>query len=154
MIPLISAYECKVDSKFRLPLPTGLQRQWASVLEDGFILKRSVFQPCIQMYPKADWMEVMQNELGGLNRNNKEIDRFVRAFTASIKEVDVDATGRVQISRDLIAFAGITKEVVLHPSINIIEIWDKEQYEAAVDINDDDLAALTEKILGGKNTED
>lgn len=106
------------------------------------------------MYPKADWMEVMQNELGGLNRNNKEIDRFVRAFTASIKEVDVDATGRVQISRDLIAFAGITKEVVLHPSINIIEIWDKEQYEAAVDINDDDLAALTEKILGGKNTED
>lgn len=148
MIPLIGTYECKVDSKFRLPLPTGLQKQWAEILTEGFVLKRSVFQECLELYPNSEWAVVME-EINKLNRFVKENNTFIRVFTAGLKTVEIDSTGRIQIARDLVAFAGISKEVVLHPSVNVLEIWDKEKYEKSVDINEDEFVALTEKVMGG-----
>lgn len=145
---LLGTYECRVDSKFRLPLPAGLQRQWADVLSEGFVLKRSVFQPCIELYPMKEWMRVME-DINKLNRYKKENNTFIRVFTAGLKMVEIDGTGRIQIARDLVNFAGIDKEVVLHPSVSVLEIWNKQRYEKSVDINEDEFAALTEKVLGG-----
>lgn len=148
MIPLIGTYECKVDSKFRLPLPVSLQRQWAEILKDGFVLKRSVFQPCIEMYSISEWTLVMK-DLNKINPYVKENNTFIRGFVAGLKSVEVDGTGRILIAKDLVTYAGIKKDVVLHPSVNMIEIWDKDRYEQAVDINQDDFVALTEKVMGG-----
>lgn len=148
MTPLIGTYECKVDSKFRLPLPTGLQRQWSEILTEGFVLKRSVFQPCLELYPMSEWSSVMA-DINKLNRFVKENNSFIRVFTAGLKTVEVDGTGRIQIARDLVTFAGISKEVVLHPSVNVLEIWDKTRYESVVDINQDEFAQLAEKVMGG-----
>jgi len=148
LTPLIGTYECKVDSKFRLPLPTGLQKQWAEILTEGFVLKRSVFQECLELYPYSEWAVVMEG-INKLNRFVKENNTFIRVFTAGLKTVEIDSTGRIQIARDLVAFAGISREVVLHPSVNVLEIWDKEKYEKSVDINEDEFVALTEKVMGG-----
>lgn len=153
LLPLIGTYECKVDAKFRLPLPTSLQRQWAEILSEGFVLKRSVFAPCLELYPMKEWVSVMA-EVNKLNRFKKENNTFIRGFTAGLKTVEVDGTGRIQIARDLVAFAGISKEVVLHPSVNVLEIWDKGRYEQSVDINEDDFVVLTEKVMGGMNNDE
>ena len=40
--------------------------------------------------------------------------------------VEIDASGRLLIPKDLIAFAGISKELVLSSAVNIVEIWDKD----------------------------
>lgn len=153
LIPLIGTYECKVDSKFRLPLPIGLQRELAGVLADGFVLKRSIFQYCLELYPKAEWLKVME-DLNKLNRNVMENNTLIRNYTAGLKMVDVDSTNRIQIARDLVAHAGIAKDVVLHPSVNMIEIWDKDRYEKAVDISQEDFIALAERVLGDSKNND
>lgn len=147
MKPLIGTYECKVDAKGRLPLPASLKKQLAAILDDGFVLKRSVFQPCLELHPMAEWDNVMA-EVNKLNRFVKKNNDFIRQFTAGVKVVDVDANGRIQIAKDLVAFAGVKKEVVLSSSINVVEIWDKESYEQAVDVNEMDFASLAEEVMG------
>ncbi len=41
-------------------LPAPLKKQLHAGLEDGFVLKRSVFQPCLELYPMAEWNKMMQ----------------------------------------------------------------------------------------------
>ena len=67
--------------------------------------------------------------------------------------VEIDATGRLLIPRNLIDIAKISKEVVLSSAINIIEIWDKDNYEKVLEDTAEDFAALAEEVMGGEDDE-
>lgn len=149
MKPLIGTYECKVDTKGRLPLPAGLKKQLVTVMEEGFVLKRSVFQNCLELHPMSEWNKVM-SEINQLNRFVKKNNDFIRQFTAGVKVVEIDGNGRIQIAKDLVSFAGISKDVVLSSSINVIEIWDKDKYEQSVNVDEFDFAQLAEEVMGNK----
>jgi len=153
MYNFIGTFECKADVKGRVMLPSVLQKQLASMLEKGFVLKRSVFQPCLELYPMEEWEKLMQN-VNKLNRFNRKNNDFVRRFTAGVKVIELDATGRLLIQKDLVAFAGIQKDLVLSSAISIIEIWDKDNYEKAIDDAANDFADLAEEVMGDKNNED
>jgi len=144
---LIGTYECKVDAKGRLMLPVAFKKQLAPVTENGFVLKRAVFQPCLELYPMQEWESMMQN-VNKLNRFKKKNNDFIRRFTAGVKPVELDVSGRLLIPKDLVGFAGITKEIVVTSAVNIIEIWDKDQYEKAIDDAANDFADLAEDVMG------
>ncbi|MBP92808.1 MAG: division/cell wall cluster transcriptional repressor MraZ [Flavobacteriaceae bacterium] len=147
MSSLIGTYECKVDAKGRLMLPAALKKQLAPALQNGFVLKRAVFQPCLELYPMAEWEALMQ-KVNKLNRFKKKNNDFIRLFTAGVKIVEVDATGRLLIPKDLVVFADISKEIVMSSAINIVEIWDKDKYEQAIDDATGDFADLAEEVMG------
>jgi MraZ protein len=144
---LIGTYDCKVDSKGRLMLPSGIKKQLLPVLENGFVLRRSVFQPCLELYPMEEW-QLLMNKMNKLNRFKKKNNDFIRRFSAGAKIIEIDTNGRLLIPKDLTVFAGITKDVVISPSINIIEIWDKDKYEQAIDDATVDFADLAEEVMG------
>lgn len=147
MNSLIGTYECKVDSKGRLMLPAALKKQLLPALQDGFVLKRAVFQPCLELYPMSEWEALMQR-VNKLNRFKKKNNDFIRRFTAGVKMIEVDSTGRLLIPKDLVAFADISKEIVVSSAINIVEIWDKQRYEKAIDDATGDFADLAEEVMG------
>ncbi|PKD16555.1 division/cell wall cluster transcriptional repressor MraZ [Salegentibacter salinarum] len=147
MVNLIGTYECKADAKGRLMVPSALKKQLAPMLQDGFVLKRSVFQPCLELYPMQEWNVLMQ-KINGLNRFKKKNNDFIRKFQAGVKMVEVDSNGRLLIPKDLVGFAGINKEIVLSSAVNIIEIWDKDKYENTIDETSDDFAELAEEVMG------
>lgn len=153
MVNLIGTYECKADVKGRLMLPSPLKKQLSVVLQDGFVLKRSVFQTCLEMYPMQEWNQVMA-KVNKLNRFVKKNNDFIRRFTAGVKVIELDASGRMLIPKDLHLFAGISKEIVLSSSVNIIEIWDKNNYERAIDDAAVDFADLAEEVMGNVNDDD
>lgn len=150
MVNLIGTYECKADVKGRLMMPAPLKKQLAANFQEGFVLKRAVFQPCLELYPMAEWNAVM-SKVNRLNRFVKKNNDFIRRFTAGVKMIEMDASGRLLIPKDLHQFAGITKEVVLSSSVNIIEIWDKNRYEKAIDESAVDFAELAEDVMGNVN---
>ncbi len=152
MFSLIGVYECKVDTKGRLAIPSALKKQLSDVLGDGFVLKRSVFQPCLELYPGSEWGKVMQ-KVNKLNRFVKKNNDFIRKFTAGVKPIEIDANGRLLVPKDLMAFSGITKEIVVASAVNIIEIWDKEKYEQALVESEDSFADLAEEVMGGLEDE-
>ena len=64
----IGTYECKADIKGRIMLPSALKKQLSSKLDKGFVLKRAVFNHCLELYPLLEWEGLM-------NRINK-LDYF------------------------------------------------------------------------------
>ena len=153
MNSLIGTYECKVDSKGRLMMPAALKKQLSPVLQDGFVLKRAVFQPCLELYPMPEW-ELLMAKVNKLNRFKKKNNDFIRRFTAGVKVMEIDTTGRLLIPKDLLSFSSINKEVVLSAAVNIVEIWDKERYEQAIDDATGDFADLAEEVMGQDDDHD
>lgn len=147
MLNLIGTYECKADVKGRVMVPNALKKQLAPVATAGFVIKRAVFQPCLEVYPMEEWNNLMQ-KMSQLNRFNRKKNDFIRRFTAGVKIVELDATGRLNIPKDLASFAGIQKEIVISSAINIVEIWDKTKYEQAIDDAASDFADLAEEVMG------
>ena len=148
MINFIGTYDCKADVKGRVMLPVALKNQMVPVLNDGFVVKRSVFQSCLELYPMKEWNLLME-KMNKKNRFLKKNNDFIRRFSAGVKVVEIDATGRLLIPKNLIDIAKISKDVVLSSAINIIEIWDKDSYEKVLEDTADDFAALAEEVMGG-----
>ena len=145
---LIGTYECKIDVKGRLLIPSAFKKQLAPVIPKGFVLKRAVFQNCLELYPLEQWEELIK-KVNSLNRFKKKNNDFIRRFTAGVKFIELDNNGRLLIPRDLIEFSNINREVTLSTSVNIIEIWDKSSYEKAIADSRDDFAQLAEEVMGG-----
>lgn len=152
MNTLTGTYECKADIKGRLMLPVALKKQLAGSMGNGFVLKRAVFQPCIELFPSQEWEALMQ-KVNKLNRFKKKNNDFIRRFTAGVKVVDLDASGRLLIPKDLLGFAKIEKEIVVSSAVSIVEIWDKTQYEKAIDDAASDFADLAEEVMGQENAD-
>ena len=128
-------------------LPAALKKQLNPSLQNGFVLKRAVFQPCLELYPMSEW-EVLMQKVNKLNKFIKKNNDFIRRFTAGVKVVEIDSNGRLLIPKDLTVFADITKNIVMSSAINIIEIWDKDKYEKAIDDATGDFADLAEEVMG------
>ena len=128
-------------------LPAAIKKQLLPILQNGFVLKRAVFQPCLELYPMSEW-DILMQKVNKLNRFKKKNNDFIRRFTAGLKQVEVDSAGRLLIPKDLVAFSGITKDIVVSSAINIIEIWDKDNYEKAIDDATGDFADLAEEVMG------
>ena len=150
---LIGVYECKLDVKSRLMLPRAFKKQLASSLETPFILKRSVFHKCLELFPMEEWNKVVL-DINKLNRFVKKNNDFIRMFTAGVKLVDLDGTGRLLIPKDLQSYSNISKQVVLSSSANMIEIWDKSSYENMINNDKIDFASLAEDVMGGSTNFD
>ena len=131
---------------------SAFKKQLAPILQEGFVIKRAVFQSCLELYPMQEWNEVMR-KVNTLNRFKKKNNDFIRRFTAGVKIVDLDASGRLLIPKDLCQFAGIKKEIVLSSAINIIEIWDKNNYEQTIDDATMDFASLAEDVMGNSEVD-
>jgi MraZ protein len=66
---------------------------------------------------------------------------------AGLKTVELDGTGRLLIPKDLIAFAGIEKDIVISGVGDKVEIWDKVKYEAYLK-SGQDFEPLAETVMG------
>ena len=147
---LFGTYECKADAKGRIMMPIAIKKQLGAFSSEGYVLKRAVFNPCLELYPMREWIGMME-KVNGLNRFNKKNNDFIRRFTAGVKTVEMDVSGRLLIPKDLVTHAKISKEVVVSSTVNILEIWDKTLYETAIDGATLDFGALAEEVMGDKN---
>ena len=79
-------------------MPAPLKKQLAPVMSGGFVIKRAVFQPCLEIYPIDQWNTLM-DKISKLNRFNRKNVDFIRRFTAGVKTVEMDAAGRLNIPK-------------------------------------------------------
>lgn len=147
MTHIIGQHDCKADAKGRVILPISLKNQLLPVLKDGFVIKRSVFQQCLEIYPKEEF-DVLMKKVMKKSKINRKYDAFVRNFVAGMKELTIDNdSGRFQIPKNLVEFADIEKEVVLNAVFDKIEVWDKSKYEQVLEEGEKDYADLAEEIF-------
>ena len=148
MINFIGDYTVKLDAKGRLSFPAAFKKQIREAAQDGFVLKRDVFENCLIMYPMEEWERQNKMIRARTNPYNKEHARFLRMFFSGTAEVQLDANNRMLIPKRLLDYAGVKDEVVLAGQSGKIEIWAEDKYDS-VSVADDEFAAMAEKILGG-----
>ena len=149
MINLIGTYECRIDVKGRLLLPVNLKKQLGDHVNESFIVRRSVFQNCLELHPFSEWKLTME-KINKLNKFVKKNNDFIRMYNAGVRIVDLDSNGRLLIPKDLSKIYFSNNEIVLTSAINIVEIWDKKQYENLINSSADDFADLSESVMGNQ----
>ena len=146
----IGSYECKLDSKGRIMMPVAIKKQLNPILSKGFVIKRAVFNNCLELYPIDEW-NVLMEKVNSLNRFNKKNNDFIRRFNAGVRTINIDSSGRLLIPKNLISYVNIKKEIVISSTVNILEIWDKSNYEKAIDEATIDFGSLAEEVMGNKD---
>lgn len=152
MINILGTYECKVDAKGRLMFPVAFKNQMGDTTKQGFVIKRSIFKKCLELFPIKQWQDE-SSMVSRLNMFKKKNAEFVTKFMAGVKPAELDGSGRLLIPKDLLKYGGINKEIVLTSVVNRIEIWDKAAYEHAVEYDADDFANLAEDVMGEFETD-
>ncbi len=148
MDSLFGVYECNADAKGRVMLPVAFKNQLTKELKDGFVMKRSIFSKSLELFPIATW-NGMVKEVNKLNRFNKKNVEFIRMFNYGVVPFELDASGRLLISKDMMTFSKITKNVVMAAAGDRIEIWDKKSYEKFINSGTADFEKLAEDVMGG-----
>lgn len=144
---LIGEFECRLDDKGRLMLPSGLKKQLPQKEKNSFIIKRGI-EKHLDLYPLKEWKKETE-KLAGLNQFVQKNREFVRKFVNGATEVEMDSNGRLLLPKNLMSSVGIEKDIVLSSAfLNRIEIWSKAEYEKYLKQGDNDFAALAEEVMG------
>ena len=148
LIAFLGEYESTLDSKGRFLLPAGFKKQLPEAGGNIFTVNRGL-EKCLTLYPKQSW-EPIFSRLATLNDFDPKVREFRRYFLNGATEVELDTAGRINLPNNLIAHAGLGKDIVLVSAINKIEIWDsntyKQLFESFSPGSFSDLAAV---VMGG-----
>lgn len=153
MINFFETYECKIDDKGRIKLPSSLVKLLLTTENKNFVVKRSVARKCLEIYPMDPWEKIM-TKINKLNRFITENADFIRIFMAGVKNIELDASERILLPKDLKNFAELSKEIVIAGAGEIFEVWNKAAYEKATSISQEDFAKLSERVMGNISFEE
>ena len=119
------ASSLSLDAKGRLSVPTR-HRDVLSATAQGQLTITKHPHGCLMVFPRPEW-EKFRERIAQLPMSAQW---WKRIFLGNAMDVELDGTGRVLISPELRASAGISKDTVLLGMGNHFELWDKASYEA------------------------
>lgn len=122
MFFLTGEYEHHIDAKNRIRIPTKLKGN-----EDKLYFSKGT-NGCIFVFYEAAIKEKLE-KLEEIKISDAEKQKGMRAFTKSLKLVEMDPQGRLVIPGELISFAKIVKDIKICGAGSRIEIWSKEVYD-------------------------
>lgn len=150
MLYFVGEYYCKIDTKGRILLPSSFKKQINNNYITQFVIKKSIFELCLLLYPLPEWEKQILILREQINPFNKEHVNFLREFYKGTAEISLDNNNRILIPKRLAEWAKLKDDVVLLGQDNKIAIWDKNTYESST-LPDDEFAKLAEKIFNNKN---
>lgn len=141
-------YECKIDAKGRMVLPAKVKSKMPEVNATEMVVSRG-FEPCLVLYPMLEWKKIF-SKVSGLNEFNEEYRSFQRNFFRGQTESELDGNGRLLLSKTMLRYAGIEKEVVVVGMGNRIEVWNPDRYDEFLMKDQDEFSKLAEKYLANE----
>ncbi len=146
MTTFIGEYTARTDDKGRLVFPSAFKSVMPSGSDMRFVIKKDIFEDCLEMYTFDEWERQSSEVKSHLNFFNREHAAFWREYMRDRAVVEPDCKfGRMSIPRKLLDAIGVTKEVVFSGIDYKIEIWAKEKFDSSR-ISDAEYTSLAEKI--------
>lgn len=148
MIPfdLVGNFQCRLDDKGRLKLPSEVLDQLGAGHSETFVLNRG-FEPCLILYPKVVW-ERFTEQLRAIPDFSSTARAFRREFYRDSYRLLKDNSNRVTLSKGLLDYAGIDRDVILECQGEKIEIWRTDSFENTR-METESYAALAEQFFAG-----
>jgi MraZ protein len=125
----IGNMDAKADVKGRVFVPAVFRRILQTAGETHLVLRKDVYQDCLILYPASVWNNVLDELRIKLNKWNEEQQQIYRQFSLEAETMEMDANGRILISKKNMQLAKITKDMRFIGVNDTIEIWNKEILE-------------------------
>ena len=142
----LGEFECKLDAKGRMMIPSNLRKQLPEADREGLVINRG-FEKHLVIYSHKEW-DLIMDDLGKLNQFEKKNREFIRYFTRGATEILPDAAGRILFPKSLLDYAGIGTDAVLTGNLNKIEVWAQSAYDEQLDNEPENFANLAEEVMG------
>jgi MraZ protein len=140
-----SEFVSKLDSKGRLVLPSRIKAQLPSGDGNELMLRKG-FEQCLIIYPMVEFKKVF-SKISALNEFNEEYRKLQRNFFSGTALVEMDASGRFVIPKNMLAYAQLEKDLILIGTGNKVEVWNPSIYEKHLIKDSSELSKLAEKYL-------
>ena len=119
------ASSLSLDVKGRLSVPTR-HREVLLAIAAGQLTLTKHPHGCLMLFPRPEW-EKFRDRIAALPM---AAQWWKRIFLGNAMDMSLDGTGRVLISPELRAAAGISRDVILLGMGNHFEVWDSASYLA------------------------
>ena len=130
MVTFYGKYPVRIDDKGRLVLPAAVRRDMPAGGDMRFVIKKSIYDNCLEMYTFDEWTRQTEKIKENLDFFNPDHVIFWREYMRDVDIVEPDSKlGRISISRELLDAIGITKEVVFFGVGFKMEVWAREAFE-------------------------
>jgi len=139
-------YYYSVDPKGRVMIPAPLREIISANYSPALIVTNAPVDRCLHIFPLEEW-NVQLEKVRGLPKSNRSLKRFMRNVIGSAIEVTLDRQGRLLVPSSLRQDSGINGDLVIVGQLDRIEVWDRSQWEKAMDISEVDMEAY-ERELG------
>jgi len=146
MSSFIGDYNCKVDAKGRLILPSAFKRQISSDANEQFVVKKDIYEDCLVLYPMDEWKRMVEILRSKINPYNKAHKQFLRGFYMDTAELTLDSNNRLTIPKKILSKIKTEKELKLVAQDDKIEIWNPKTYNENFDENQ--FQDLADSIFG------
>ena len=141
---LLGNIEAKTDIKGRVFLPATFRKVLQGEEGGALVLRKDVYQPCLNLYQEKAWNELMDSMRARINRWNPRHQQIYRQFLSDVEIAYPDASGRILIPRRLLEAAGITQGIRFIGMGDYIEVWSTGNTEKPFVEAEEFTAALAE----------
>ena len=124
MDSFVDENERQLEERGRIIMPSKLRDD----IKDTVYITQSTSEKCLHLYTEEEWEKVAQKVNQLPTATDRNAAAFVRLFFGKATAVSVDKQGRVPVSKRLIEYAGLSKDVVLVGANTRLEIWDAEEW--------------------------
>jgi MraZ protein len=146
MASFTGEFECKLDAKGRLVLPSKMKALIPESLGQEMMLRKSL-EPCLELIPMVE-VKKDHNKLASLDDTDDDVRFFKRSFFRRESPVDLDANGRFVISKTMLRHAQLEKEAIVIGIGTKIEIWNPDRYDEFMSKEEKRYSDLNKKFLG------
>lgn len=141
-------YYYTLDPKGRIMIPSPLRdivfKKYNSA---KLYITNAPFDKCLEIYPSEEWSK-LETRIRSLPRMEDAVQYFLRRVVAPAVECDIDKQGRLLIPYEHRQDAGIEGDVVIVGLVDMMQIWDKAEWDAVTDPAKIDARAFKTALAG------
>lgn len=141
MTMFMGEYQHQLDTKGRMIVPAKFRDE----LTEHFVITRGL-DKCLFGYPLDEWKRI-EEKLKTLPITKRDARKFMRLFFSGAVEVELDKQGRINIPKNLMEYAGLSKECTVIGVSTRIEIWDRNSWDNFYEDTEEHYEEIAEELI-------
>ncbi len=141
MTMFMGEYQHQLDTKGRMIVPAKFRDE----LTEHFVITRGL-DKCLFGYPLDEWKRI-EEKLKTLSITKRDARKFMRLFFSGAVEVELDKQGRINIPKNLMEYAGLSKECTVIGVSTRIEIWDRSSWDNFYEDTEEHYEEIAEELI-------
>lgn len=134
MVNFVDEYPRQLDERGRIILPAKVREK----MSETVYVTRSMSDKCLLLFTQEEWDKLAEKINQLPTATDRNAAAFARLFFGKATSATIDKQGRVPISKRLMEYAGLEKDVVLIGANTRLEIWDSGEWERyQTEVSDD-----------------